>query len=937
MLKNRKRTIITFLGIMLMVMMMTAVFVGKDTFMDYMINMAALHKGSWHFQVYGLDSEKAEEIRGLDSVEKLEVSRDYGYTLFERSAKPDTTPFLEVKAYSGDIYEWMNIRVVEGRYPENAGEIMISRRMIDDGSDIGIGDTINAEFFERYIHALGEEDGGEIVFPFQNMFTVKHGKTEKAPAHFPYYGNDEEMEEIHEYSGYKCTYTVVGIMEPPYFEYSGAAGYVAICGGTSVIGEGETVNAVGKVDLGNRGEPIDISLYRIMGADGKLTVNDYILSFAGKGSDGTFNRVAVFFQTFFMVLIIAASAVLIYNVFNISFRERTGYLGLLSSVGATGSQKRWSVYYEIFLILAAALPLGILAGLGLVWGGMTMLVPHVQDLMVLTNFNTPMTAAALASFRVVVNPLNILSIVLFSIAAVWVSALLPAGRIGKTGAISSIRGNESTGEKKYRFSRLMNAASENMLKKGRCLSLLSDASVRRSRFLSKGIVRSMVIFLSLTLIVAFGVRTITDIVDKKANDSTYSLGKDFEGYQYALVTSDEVKYASLKDYLMKSEDVTGYKESNVVAGLSIAKEYLSDEYIDSVKKVVARIKPGGVSEEEESYLYGDSMTSTMWMIILSDEEYLNLAKKAGADMAIASDTEKPSVLVYDTTSIVTDNYRYAFKENGPMDYAMYRFRNPLKVGVGETLRIDSFRHDPENAADYSGEAVVAGYISESQLDDLYKVDDSELWCVTTMANAFKLLNVEEELDLARYFMAFSAMEFNVVSDDCAAMKMLEVNGSADDPNYVRASLLFGLGSYKEAIAAILKIVAVCFVVLIMLICTLNLYNSVMGRSIERRGELAVLRSVGMTDAQMKKMLHLENVKLFLGSIGWSALISTAFVYFLHRAAENIIGRMTFSFPYVIIIGVCILEIVLLAAMTAVCYGRDKTGLMERIRDESISG
>ena len=37
--KNRKRTIITFLGIMLMVMMMTAVFVGKDTFMTYLTDI----------------------------------------------------------------------------------------------------------------------------------------------------------------------------------------------------------------------------------------------------------------------------------------------------------------------------------------------------------------------------------------------------------------------------------------------------------------------------------------------------------------------------------------------------------------------------------------------------------------------------------------------------------------------------------------------------------------------------------------------------------------------------------------------------------------------------------------------------------------------------------------------------------------------------------
>ena len=34
--KNKKRTIITFAGILVMVILMTAVFVGKDTVMDFM-------------------------------------------------------------------------------------------------------------------------------------------------------------------------------------------------------------------------------------------------------------------------------------------------------------------------------------------------------------------------------------------------------------------------------------------------------------------------------------------------------------------------------------------------------------------------------------------------------------------------------------------------------------------------------------------------------------------------------------------------------------------------------------------------------------------------------------------------------------------------------------------------------------------------------------
>ncbi len=146
--KNRKRTVITFLGIMLMVMMMTAVFVGKDTIMTYMTDIISLQKGCWHFQAFDVDSDTMAKLNTISCLDELEVSRDYGYTLFEKSNNP-MTPYLNVKAYSGNIFKWMNINLLEGRYPENANEILISRRVIDDGGAIGIGDTFDAEVFER--------------------------------------------------------------------------------------------------------------------------------------------------------------------------------------------------------------------------------------------------------------------------------------------------------------------------------------------------------------------------------------------------------------------------------------------------------------------------------------------------------------------------------------------------------------------------------------------------------------------------------------------------------------------------------------------------------------------------------------------------------------------------------------------------------------------
>ena len=58
--------------------------------------------------------------------------------------------------------------------------------------------------------------------------------------------------------------------------------------------------------------------------------------------DETMGDLIMFVTVFFTVFIMAASVILIYNVFNMSFAERTRYLGMLASVGATGKQKRQS-------------------------------------------------------------------------------------------------------------------------------------------------------------------------------------------------------------------------------------------------------------------------------------------------------------------------------------------------------------------------------------------------------------------------------------------------------------------------------------------------------------------------------------------------------------------------------------------------------------------
>ena len=66
--QNKKRTFTTFLGIIFMVMLMTCVFVGKDTAFSYLEQTAALKSGDWHIRAYEADSRQY--------VSSFRISRD---------------------------------------------------------------------------------------------------------------------------------------------------------------------------------------------------------------------------------------------------------------------------------------------------------------------------------------------------------------------------------------------------------------------------------------------------------------------------------------------------------------------------------------------------------------------------------------------------------------------------------------------------------------------------------------------------------------------------------------------------------------------------------------------------------------------------------------------------------------------------------------------
>lgn len=129
-----------------------------------------------------------------------------------------------------------------------------------------------------------------------------------------------------------------------------------------------------------------------------------------------------------IIIIMVGSISLIYNAFAISVSERSRYLGMLSSVGATKRQKRDSVFFEGAVIGVIGIPIGIICGfLGM---GLTFLCVNsmIRGALGITE-----------NFRVVVSPLIVIAAIVVSALTILISTYIPAKRASSISAIDAIR------------------------------------------------------------------------------------------------------------------------------------------------------------------------------------------------------------------------------------------------------------------------------------------------------------------------------------------------------------------------------------------------------------------------------------------------------------------------------------------------------------------
>ncbi|MGN7403349.1 ABC transporter permease [Cytobacillus praedii] len=406
--QNKKRTLVTIIGVIISVAMVTAVATLGFSFMDLMQRQTIASDGEWHVQYKNVNQDQLQAITSDKETEKVVLSRELGYAFLEGSEN-DYKPYLFVKEYNDDGFKQFPIEVSQGRLPQSPNEVVISEEIASNGKvEFKMGDSLQLEVGVR------KSQSGDEILTQNDLLQIENGELLESL-------NIEQTKK----------YTIVGFIKRPTWEPAWSPSYTILTYlDEHAVSEKNTVNATVVLKKVKR------SLYEHAEKVAKenniplksITYNNDLLHYYGMTNNNGLKNTLLSLSVIIMAVIIIGSVSLIYNAFAISVSERSRHLGMLSSVGATKRQKRNSVFFEGVIIGLISIPIGIVSGLAGI--GVTFLFINsiIQGALGVTE-----------KLIVTVTPVSILIACGVSAITIFISTFVPAMRASKISAIDAIR------------------------------------------------------------------------------------------------------------------------------------------------------------------------------------------------------------------------------------------------------------------------------------------------------------------------------------------------------------------------------------------------------------------------------------------------------------------------------------------------------------------
>ena len=610
---NKKRTISTIVGIILSVALICAVASMATSFQATLVENAVNNTGYWHIK---LSNVTEEDIKVLDNNRDIKEGfkvKQVGYAKLD-NCKNEDKPYVNVYSMSDATFKNLHFNLLEGRFPANNNEIVISNHIMTNGEvNLKIGDEISLGIGKRIIE-------GEELDDYNPYLSGEEG---------------EEKEELQVKNIKK--FKIVGIIERPNysFENYSAPSYTVI---TTNMDEGNTTVYL---SLKNPKEYEDATS-KILGAKDYKEVKSNKGNF--KYDDFSINNELLRWEVFafsdstismiyavvgvVLFIIVFTSVFCIRNSFAISITEKIKMYGMLASIGATKKQIRKNVIFEGILLGLIGIPIGILSGIFAVFVLIQIVNAILGDVF-----------RGVDGFVMNISMIPIILSVLLGFITIYISSIASAIKASRTSPIEQIRNSSDIKikAKKLKIPRII----KKVFKIGGVLAYKNlKRSKKKYRTTVVSIAVSIFIFITMN---AF----ITNAFEMSSNY--------YEDYDFNVEVSGKIS----------NESLNSIKKLNYVDEIFMTYqnrgEYIKITDLTKIDKEFAQVV---MLDEEENLDFEEAKrnTANLMIIGLDDETFKSYVKKIGEDY------EKIK-----NKGILCDNYKFYGEDDKLQERRVYTY------------------------------------------------------------------------------------------------------------------------------------------------------------------------------------------------------------------------------------------------------------------------
>ena len=834
--KNKTRTIVTIIGIILSAAMICAATTFTSSMQNYAIDCAVYNNGDWHACVNDTTTEVYEKVSNDERVAQCSYSQNLGYAKID--SKDKNKPYINISATNGaDYFNSLPIRIMSGRLPVNSDEIILPESFYaKENEGFKVGETVTLEVGDRFCDGvkLGQQD-----------YVSYYDKDKKETV---YVEEEFAVKETH-------TYKVVGVYEnTDLVDYYESPAYVAL-----TVSDGKPVEGLTTDIYYEMNNPSEVYDFTAGISESNMFFNSDVLMLLGVSRYNSFTAVLLGLAAVVIALIMSGSVLLIYNAFSISVSERTKQFGLLSSVGATKKQLRHMVLFEALAVSAVAIPLGILVGIG----GIAVTLMLIGD-----KFNSMVGGSVPVGMKLCVTWQSVVIAAVIALVTVLISAWIPSIRATKVSAIEAIRQNTDVKAKKkqvktskltYKLFGLPGVMAVKQFKRNR--------SKYRTTIIS--LIMSVVLFVSASSFTGY----LVDSVETGMTPAGYDLSCVFTEEQFNGKSPEEILELLMSDKYVT--DGVYVKDDHGIGKMS--EKYASDQ----IKQMQGDGK--------------QTLDVSVAVNFVDDREFKRILKANNLKEEDFYNSDAPKALAQDVcTCFDSDQGKYVtvdFLKGDNCEVLMESYKD-----IEDYIVSDIFEEDGKKWIEYyrhpDGNKIVKPYdeyCSEYTLSVGKTIKDSSMF-VDTSNPYLNLIYPVSMMDKVLPEVAIADYEyytFYLKSDNHAA-SFNNINKILTDRGIV------SLGVHDHAaqvdsdrnLITIIRVFAYGFLTLISLISVANVFNTISTNISLRRREFAMLKSVGMTQKGFNRMMSFECLLYGLRALLLGLPISLGVTYLIHLAINE---------------------------------------------------